>query len=111
MSFTRIARREKAISRAVADDTLGASGAAVKPCKSVVTGNRPYIPCMSPVKSVCVPPFIQMELVPFVCESDGFVFRFVLRWFNFSYVNDYGNVCQQTSYDARSSGQNWQILK
>jgi hypothetical protein len=28
---TRIARREKAISRAVADDTLGASGAAVKP--------------------------------------------------------------------------------
>jgi hypothetical protein len=36
MSFTRLARREKAESRAVADDTLGGSGAAVKPCNSIV---------------------------------------------------------------------------
>ena len=50
MDCTRIARREKAISRAVADDTLGASGAAVKPWKSIVMGGSPYIPCMSPVK-------------------------------------------------------------
>jgi hypothetical protein len=50
LAFTRLARREKEISRAVADDTLGASGAAVKPWKSIVMGNRPYIPCMSPVK-------------------------------------------------------------
>jgi hypothetical protein len=46
MSFSRLARREKEISRAVADDTLGASGAAVKPWKSIVTGASPYIPCM-----------------------------------------------------------------
>jgi hypothetical protein len=41
VSDTRLARREKASSRAVADDTLGASGAAVKPQKSIVTGGTP----------------------------------------------------------------------
>jgi len=46
MSFSRLARREKAISRAVADDTLGASGAAVKPWKSIVMGVSPYKSCM-----------------------------------------------------------------
>jgi hypothetical protein len=46
MSFSRLARREKEKCRAVADDTLGASGAAVKPWKSIVMGVSPYIPCM-----------------------------------------------------------------
>ncbi len=39
MSFTPASleeRKEKAISRAVADDTLGGSGAAVKPWESIV---------------------------------------------------------------------------
>lgn len=50
VSFSRLALREKATSRAVADDTLGASGAAVKPWKSIVGQ-------IAPTYHVCGPCF------------------------------------------------------
>jgi hypothetical protein len=75
LACTRLARREKASSRAVADDTLGASGAAVKPWKSIVTGNRPYLPCKSPVILERVKKYF-WEVV--LIKLDGFMY--LLAW-------------------------------
>jgi hypothetical protein len=53
MSFTRLAHREKEYCRAVADDTLGARGAAVKPCNSIVGQIAPtYHVCRQSLKNV-----------------------------------------------------------
>ena len=47
MSFRPKARMgERDYVGRLADDTLGASGAAVKPWKSIVTGGSPYKPCL-----------------------------------------------------------------
>jgi hypothetical protein len=76
MDCTRLARREKALSRAIADDTLGEVVVRRLSRKSrVVAGGRPYIPCMLPVdrrlvdslddlsasgKSRCLLPYVSM---------------------------------------------------
>jgi hypothetical protein len=52
MSFTRLARREKEISRAIADDTLGGSSAAVKPCHSIVGQIAPTYHVCRPLSGV-----------------------------------------------------------